>query len=193
MLGSNPLKLIFFQSAFPLISVSTPTPFISFSVSICCCRHCSLFVYVAGEKYWTEILQYDLLRERIVSFRFDCRTARATALQRQRQRQELVPNFSGNEFAYGQRHIVFWLSAIVTAIDSASWPVGRSRSQSCSLEPGAGNRKVFALDYLLFTIYQRLERRFMCVQLVAKWPIRFCSRSSKQLGFRMEAGRHSGF
>lgn len=39
--------------------------------------------------------------------------------------QKLVPNFSGNEFAYGQQHIVFWLSAIVTAIESASWLFGQ--------------------------------------------------------------------
>jgi len=82
--------------------------------------------------------------------------------------QKLVPNFSGNEFAYGQQHIVFWLSAIVTAIESASWPL--------RIQEGI---------YYLPAAMQRMEQELMCVLLVAKWPIRFCLRRRKAAGARV--------
>jgi len=71
--------------------------------------------------------------------------------------QKLVPNFSGNEFAYGQQHIVFWLSAIVTAIESASWPFGQLASSVVPWYPDPDSER-----YLLFTEY-RVGQKLMCV------------------------------
>lgn len=78
----------------------------------CLCFNLLLFVYVAIEKYWTEILQYDLLREcenavsrggRGSGRGVDSCVCTASSCQ--------ISN--GNEFVYGE-HIVFWLSAVMT-------------------------------------------------------------------------------
>lgn len=72
--------------------------------------------------------------------------------------EELVPNFSGNEFAYGQQHIVFWLSAIVTAIDSASWPVGQFEP----IGPTCAQEGVSVLLVYLSNAYKRRVAIYVC-------------------------------